>query len=574
MKRFLLLLVFCFARVAHAAYLDNTVAQGASSSGITGPMEQALAASSAPAWVNGTINPLSLTLAGALRVDGSATVQPVSGTFWQATQPVSISGNQAVNNTQWNGNTVDSNSGVKSAGTLRVVLATDQPQLTNKLLVTPDSVALPANQSVNVSQMNGVTTSMGAGASDTGTQRVMIANDVWQDLFLTGQSAQTATVNNILPATAGANATNLTGYRSGLVQVVSTGTGGTFIFEGSNDNTNFQTIPVWNQNILTGTPITAAITATSSQLGYTFPVQFRYIRLRIATTITGGSIQAFSDFQQAAWTPAVFQIAQATAGNLNVTLGSGTVTTVTTLANGQTAHSSASTGSPLRVGGRVITTPDLTLAQGDASDLAVTTGQQLVTKPYGSAENDWTYVSPASGTITNTTTPVSIAPARSASVRNYITQITLSADALGTATELAVRDVALTASSQTIASNILVTSTSHGLAVGDSVVASASTVTGFTAGTAYHVLTVPSGTSLTFSATPGGSTLAISGTGVTATFNHYLWRQKLQTAGVPQPLQFFFPTPLRGGSAVADEVVTLTASTGGVFFNCTGYQGF
>lgn len=72
--------------------------------------------------------------------------------------------------------TVDTNSGNKSASTLRVVLATDQPALTNKLLVTPDSVALPANQSVNVAQMNGVTTAMDAGSSSTGTQRVVLAD--------------------------------------------------------------------------------------------------------------------------------------------------------------------------------------------------------------------------------------------------------------------------------------------------------------------------------------------------------------------------------------------------------------
>lgn len=78
---------------------------------------------------------------------------------------------------QVNGTTTDSNSGTKSAGTLRVVIATDQPALTNKLLVTPDSVALPANQSVNISQMNGVTTTMGNGTSGTGVQRVTIASD-------------------------------------------------------------------------------------------------------------------------------------------------------------------------------------------------------------------------------------------------------------------------------------------------------------------------------------------------------------------------------------------------------------
>lgn len=48
-----------------------------------------------------------------------------------------------------------------------------------KFLVTPDSVALPANQSVNVAQMGGVATSMNTGVRDTGTQRVTIAtNDI------------------------------------------------------------------------------------------------------------------------------------------------------------------------------------------------------------------------------------------------------------------------------------------------------------------------------------------------------------------------------------------------------------
>lgn len=73
--------------------------------------------------------------------------------------------------------TVDTNSGAKSASTIRVVLATDQPALTNKLLVTPDSVALPANQSVNISQINGIAPLMGAGNTGTGSPRVTIASD-------------------------------------------------------------------------------------------------------------------------------------------------------------------------------------------------------------------------------------------------------------------------------------------------------------------------------------------------------------------------------------------------------------
>ena len=171
------------------------------------------------------------------------------------------------------------------------------------------------------------------------------------DMNVTGQSAQTATVNNILTVASGAAATDLTGYRSATVQVVSTGTGGTFIFEGSNDNSNFQTIPVYSQLILTGTPIVAAITATATQLIYTFPVTFRYLRLRIATTITGGSIQAFSRFSQAAWTPGVFQVAQATAANLatTATIASGTVTTVSTV-TALTATNSVATTNGLSIG--------------------------------------------------------------------------------------------------------------------------------------------------------------------------------------------------------------------------------
>jgi hypothetical protein len=82
-----------------------------------------------------------------------------------------LSAHQSTNVDQWNGNTVDTNSGTKSAGTLRVVLATDQPQLTNKLLVTPD-----ANSAVNLAQVGGASTQTGHGTA-SGCQRVEIAND-------------------------------------------------------------------------------------------------------------------------------------------------------------------------------------------------------------------------------------------------------------------------------------------------------------------------------------------------------------------------------------------------------------
>lgn len=161
---------------------------------------------------------------------------------------------------------------------------------------------------------------------------VTLSNEDVQDLNVTGAATQTAVVNNILTTSSGTAATDLNGYRSASVQVVSTGTGGTFIFEGSNDNVNFQTIPVYNQSLVTGVAIVAAITATASQFIYTFPTTARFVRLRIATLITGGSIQAVSKFSQTNWHPFVTQIANNTAANLLATV-SGTIAAVTAITN-------------------------------------------------------------------------------------------------------------------------------------------------------------------------------------------------------------------------------------------------
>lgn len=61
------------------------------------------------------------------------------------------------NTTQLNSTTIDTNSGNKSAGTQRVVIATDQPNLTTAL-----NVAVPSNISVNDSQTGGASTSTAA----------------------------------------------------------------------------------------------------------------------------------------------------------------------------------------------------------------------------------------------------------------------------------------------------------------------------------------------------------------------------------------------------------------------------
>ncbi len=207
---------------------------------------------------------------------------------------------------------------------------------TNVAAVKAASTAPVATDPAIVVAISPTTAGQTAAAS---SQPVTLSNENVQDLYVTGQSAQTATVNNILTVTAGTNATDLTGYRSASVQVVSTGTAGTYIFEGSNDNVNFISLTVYNAAVITGTPITGAITASVSNLVYTFPVVTRYARLRIATTVTGGSVQAFTKASQTAFAPAVMQVAQTTAANLAVTAA--TVTTVTNTTNNGTTYTNA-----------------------------------------------------------------------------------------------------------------------------------------------------------------------------------------------------------------------------------------
>jgi hypothetical protein len=427
-------------------------------------------------------------------------------------------------------------------------------------------------------------TSETAPASDTATsglngrlQRVaQRLTTLIEDVFVTGQSGQTATVNNILTTTSGTAATDLTGYRTASVQVVSTGTAGTFIFEGSNNNINFQTIPVFSQLILTGTPITAAIIATATQLIYVFPVNFRYIRLRIATTITGGSIQAFSKFSQTNFTPAILQIAQATSSNLNVNVG--TVTTLTTLSNGQTAHSSASTGSPLRIGGRVvpttIATQDATLVAGDASDAGISTGQQLIIKQNSTAELDYNF---NFSTVASTVTVQPFVPASgTANVRNYIRQLAISTDALGTDGKAWILDGALTVSSIAITTGLCTTSTNHDLKIGDSVVFTALAAgTGVSTNTVYYVTSVGSATTFNFALTIGGANVVPSVAYTGTTVYRILYQQHFRATGIPQTTLISFPSPLRGiANMITNFLIPTTMTSGTIYITSTGYRGF
>lgn len=152
------------AREAHQLG-TNTIATSTTASGITVWEVPATGAQNFRARI-------SAYSAGTITVTQHSTTVGSSIPIVTNANVISVPSNQTTNLAQIAGTTTDTNSGNKSAGTIRVVLATDQPALTNKLLVTPD-----ANSAVNVAQINGVTTLMGNGATGTGSQRVTIASD-------------------------------------------------------------------------------------------------------------------------------------------------------------------------------------------------------------------------------------------------------------------------------------------------------------------------------------------------------------------------------------------------------------
>jgi hypothetical protein len=220
----------------------------------------------------------------------------------------------------------------------------------------------------------------GLGTTDVGTQRVVLALDqpsitvAFPDLFITGQSGQSALINNIIPATAGASSTDAAGYKSGSIQIVSTGTGGGYTFEQSNDNVNFQTMTVYNSVGINGTATTGATIPTVTQLIYTFPITARYIRVRISTLITGGTIQAFTRLSQAAWAPPVFQVAQNTGANLNVnavvTGNLGSISTLTSVTSVVSDNLASSTTTDIASGAITITTTSANIATTNIQSVA------------------------------------------------------------------------------------------------------------------------------------------------------------------------------------------------------------
>jgi hypothetical protein len=125
-----------------------------------------VAATQSGSWTDTVTQSTAANLNATVVGTGTFAVQAAQSGTWTV-QP----GNTA-NTTPW----LVTGSGTAGTAASGVITVQGIASMT-KLLVTPDSVALPANQSVNVSQINGVTPLMGNGTTGTGSPRVTIASD-------------------------------------------------------------------------------------------------------------------------------------------------------------------------------------------------------------------------------------------------------------------------------------------------------------------------------------------------------------------------------------------------------------
>jgi hypothetical protein len=152
--------------VSGTVTVAQNYAQGATTSGELGPLIQAAATAGSPTYVTATTNPLSLTLAGALRVDGSATTQPISAASLPlptgaATSALQTSGNTTL--TTISGQLPSALGPQSSAGSLSVVQAT--------------------GTTFSVSQSTSATGTL-TSASYTGSTQVLLASNTARKGFI------------------------------------------------------------------------------------------------------------------------------------------------------------------------------------------------------------------------------------------------------------------------------------------------------------------------------------------------------------------------------------------------------
>ena len=207
--------------------------------------------------------------------------------------------------------------------------------------------------------------------------------------------------------------TSMLNYESITVQVTSAGTSCTITYETSEDGVNWQsTSGLTTSNV----GISANATASTTALILQFPRKASIFRARVST-YGSGTVSVVGTLSKV-------PVAQ---------LG------LTFIGGGLSFEGGGSGTNPVAVGLEGRTSSKTSVANATLVRPIATVDGRQITRLNSIPENEWQYAA-ASGGITNTTTAVTLVAAQAAGIRNYLTSLQLSSDALGAATEIAIRD--------------------------------------------------------------------------------------------------------------------------------------
>jgi hypothetical protein len=213
------------------------------------------------------------------------------------------------------------------------------------------------------------------------------------------------------------------------MQIVANASGNRVAWTASNDDTNFATITTgFDTNNVSS--ISANTTGSTVGQAYVVPVFARYLKFAV-TNYVGGSTTITVTLRR------------------NVVPYSVRTTTAPITASGSqfvefTNGLNASSGNSGYLGSTTAAQCDDTsitaLTENNLGNAREDCGNHaLVTRPWETGPNTWSYASATSG-IVNTTTAVTIKAAGSGTLRNYVNSCQIDHDTLGGVTELAIRD--------------------------------------------------------------------------------------------------------------------------------------
>jgi len=207
--------------------------------------------------------------------------------------------------------------------------------------------------------------------------------------------------------------TSMLNYESITVQVTSAGTNCTITYETSDDGVNWQSTSGLTTS---NTGASANTTTSTTALILQFPRKASFFRARVST-YGSGTVSVVGTLSKA-------PVAQ---------LG------LISIGGGLSPEGGGASTNPIAVGLEGRTSSKTSVSNGTlVRPIATIDGRQVI-RLNSIPENEWQYAA-ASGGITNTTTAATLVAAQAAGVRNYLTSLQLSSDALGAATEIAIRD--------------------------------------------------------------------------------------------------------------------------------------